>query len=110
VPIYEYQCISCEHKFEKIQKVSDNPLVTCPSCDEDSLRKLVSAASFRLKGTGWYETDFKKKPEKDQDKTKKETTAKDDKSSNKEKPESKSSDTDTKPKKETSNSSGQKAD
>jgi len=65
VPIYEYQCSACDHKFEVIQKVSDGLLTCCPKCNEQKLRKLVTAAAFRLKGSGWYETDFKdKKPEK----------------------------------------------
>jgi len=63
VPIYEYQCDGCEHKLEALQKMSDDPLKKCPECGEDSLRKLVSAAAFRLSGSGWYETDFKDKKE-----------------------------------------------
>lgn len=59
MPIYEYQCSECEHRFDRLQKMADAPLVTCPKCNEDSLRKLVSAPSFRLSGSGWYETDFK---------------------------------------------------
>lgn len=59
MPIYEYQCNACEHQFEKLQKLSDDPLKTCPSCHQDELKKLVSAGGFRLKGEGWYETDFK---------------------------------------------------
>ena len=59
MPIYEYQCTSCDHKLEAIQKFSDAPLTECPACSTSSLRKLLSAPSFRLKGTGWYETDFK---------------------------------------------------
>ncbi|MFT7414002.1 MAG: putative FmdB family regulatory protein [Methylophagaceae bacterium] len=59
MPLYEYHCDACEHQFEALQKMSDEPLVHCPACDEASLRKLVSAAGFRLKGEGWYETDFK---------------------------------------------------
>lgn len=59
MPIYEYQCQSCGHKFEKIQKISDDPLKDCPSCEKSELKKLISAAAFRLKGGGWYETDFK---------------------------------------------------
>jgi len=63
VPIYEYQCGACNHKFEILQKLSDALLETCPQCEQKKLRKLVTAAAFRLKGTGWYETDFKdKKP------------------------------------------------
>lgn len=60
MPIYEYRCQSCEHELEKLQKLSDPPLTDCPECGRPELRKLVSAAGFRLKGGGWYETDFKK--------------------------------------------------
>jgi len=59
MPIYEYQCKACGHEFEAIQKISDAPLSDCPSCSKPELKKLVSAAGFRLKGGGWYETDFK---------------------------------------------------
>ncbi len=59
MPIYEYQCEVCEHKLEKLQKFSDERLKVCPACNGSSLTKLVSAAAFRLKGGGWYETDFK---------------------------------------------------
>ncbi len=59
MPIYEYQCNNCNHKIEVLQKISDDPLAQCPSCYQQKLKKLVSAASFRLKGSGWYETDFK---------------------------------------------------
>lgn len=59
MPIYEYQCDSCSHQLEALQKLSDAPLTDCPACAEPGLRKLVSAAGFRLKGGGWYETDFK---------------------------------------------------
>lgn len=62
MPIYEYKCNICDHQLELIQKFGDAPLKTCPSCGQDSVRKLVSAAAFHLKGTGWYETDFKDKP------------------------------------------------
>jgi putative FmdB family regulatory protein len=60
MPIYEYRCDACGHELEKIQRMSDQPLADCPACGEDGLRRLVSAAGFRLKGGGWYETDFKK--------------------------------------------------
>lgn len=60
MPIYEYQCSACQARLEKLQKISDPPLLTCPECGADALVKLVSAAAFRLKGSGWYETDFKK--------------------------------------------------
>ena len=59
MPIYEYQCTKCAHELEALQKMSDKPLLVCPACGKRSLSKLVSAASFRLKGGGWYETDFK---------------------------------------------------
>lgn len=59
MPIYEYACRSCEHQFETIQKASEPTLTDCPACGEAALRKLLSAPVFRLKGSGWYETDFK---------------------------------------------------
>ena len=59
MPIYEYQCRACEHAFETIQRMNEPVLTECPDCGEDQLKKLVSAAAFRLKGDGWYETDFK---------------------------------------------------
>jgi putative FmdB family regulatory protein len=59
MPIYEYQCEACGHKMEKMQKMSDAPLTDCPKCSKPELRKLISAAGFRLSGGGWYETDFK---------------------------------------------------
>lgn len=59
MPIYEYQCEQCAQRMEALQKISDDPLRECPQCNQPALRKLVSAASFRLKGGGWYETDFK---------------------------------------------------
>jgi len=59
MPIYEYQCKSCGHALEVIQKLSEEPLKFCPECGKPELSKLVSAAGFRLKGAGWYETDFK---------------------------------------------------
>lgn len=60
MPIYEYRCQSCGHELEKLQKLSDPPLVDCPDCQKPELKKQISAAGFRLKGSGWYETDFKK--------------------------------------------------
>ena len=59
MPIYEYRCEKCGHELEAIQKLSEDALVTCPVCEKDSLKKKISAAGFRLKGGGWYETDFK---------------------------------------------------
>ncbi|MDD2768557.1 MAG: zinc ribbon domain-containing protein [Methylococcus sp.] len=59
MPIYEYQCKSCGHSLEAMQKIADAPLTDCPACGKPDLAKQVSAAGFRLKGGGWYETDFK---------------------------------------------------
>ncbi len=64
MPIYEYQCTSCGHSLEKLQKMTDAPLTDCPSCGEPALEKQISAAGFRLKGGGWYETDFKSSGQK----------------------------------------------
>ena len=61
MPIYEYRCDSCGHQFDALQKLSDDPLRDCPKCGESALKKMLSAPSFQLKGTGWYETDFKDK-------------------------------------------------
>ena len=60
MPIYEYRCEFCSHKLEKLQRMSEGDLVDCPECKKPELKRLVSAAAFRLKGSGWYETDFKK--------------------------------------------------
>ena len=59
MPFYEYRCEACGHELEALQKMSDAPLKECPECGKPELVKLVSAAGFRLKGGGWYETDFK---------------------------------------------------
>ncbi|MFA9419772.1 MAG: FmdB family zinc ribbon protein [Gammaproteobacteria bacterium] len=64
MPIYEYVCTECEHAYEALQKMSDDPLQECPSCGKPALKKLVSAAGFRLSGSGWYETDFKSDKQK----------------------------------------------
>lgn len=61
MPIYEYECTRCGHQLEAFQKISDEPLKSCPECHADALQKLVSAAGFQLKGTGWYATDFRNK-------------------------------------------------
>ena len=60
MPIYEYVCSACGEHHEALQKMSDAPLTDCPQCGKSELTKKVSAAAFRLKGGGWYETDFKK--------------------------------------------------
>ena len=101
MPIYEYQCSHCENRIEVLQKINDLPLKDCSACNKSSLKKLVSAASFRLKGKGWYETDFKtgdKKKLAESDSKNKETAdsaAKDPKiSENKKEPQKGNKDTD----------------
>ena len=59
MPIYEYRCDKCGHEKEYLQKVSDPLITVCPSCGESAMKKLISAAGFQLKGSGWYATDFK---------------------------------------------------
>src|SRR3984893_11317564 len=59
MPFYEYECSNCKFYTEVMQKITDVPLTKCPSCGKKALKKLVSAPNFRLKGAGWYETDFK---------------------------------------------------
>ena len=59
MPIYEYECNNCGHTLDALQKISDSPMRKCPECGRMKLRRLVSAPKFRLKGEGWYETDFK---------------------------------------------------
>ena len=65
MPIYEYRCENCGHQADHLQKVSEKPLAKCPACGKKAYKKLLSAAGFQLKGSGWYATDFKtagKKP------------------------------------------------
>jgi len=72
MPIYEYRCDACGHEKEVLQRMSDAPLTDCPKCGKRSFKKLVTAAGFQLKGTGWYATDFKgsgAKPVAKQDKS-----------------------------------------
>ena len=59
MPIYEYRCDACGHELDALQKLSDAVLTDCPECAASALRRLISKPSFRLKGKGWYETDFK---------------------------------------------------
>lgn len=80
MPIYQYACENCGHQMEALQRMSDAVLVDCPECNEPSLTKQVTAAAFRLKGTGWYETDFKGGKKDTKQGSKKEATAKNDKS------------------------------
>ena len=63
MPFYEYECPHCSYRDEVLQKISDKPLKKCPKCGKNGLKKLVSAPVFRLKGSGWYETDFKSEKE-----------------------------------------------
>ena len=65
MPIYQYQCAECGHQMEALQRMNDPKLTDCPECKAPALKKQLTAAAFKLKGTGWYETDFKnsgKKP------------------------------------------------
>lgn len=92
MPIYEYECSKCHHSFELIQKITDDPVTQCPKCLTDNAKKLVSAAGFQLKGTGWYETDFKTKAAKDKsspESTKSTDTTSDPKTESKQSKESK---------------------
>ena len=59
MPIYEYECTSCNHHFDLMQKIADAPIKQCPQCFENTVLRLISAAGFQLKGSGWYATDFK---------------------------------------------------
>jgi putative FmdB family regulatory protein len=67
MPIYEYRCLECNHQEEHLQKVSEPMLTVCPSCGKPSYKKLLSAAGFQLKGSGWYATDFRNKGSKPAD-------------------------------------------
>lgn len=59
MPIYEFQCHSCGNQVEVLQRISDDPITNCEACGKDDMKKMISAAAFRLSGSGWYETDFK---------------------------------------------------
>lgn len=61
MPIYEYECTMCHHQFDLMQKINETPMKQCPECHQETAVRLVSAAGFQLKGTGWYATDFKNK-------------------------------------------------
>jgi len=89
MPFYEYECQNCKFYSEVMQKISDEPLKKCPSCGKDTMKKLISAPNFRLKGGGWYETDFKSDnenkrnlagPDKEESKSSTETASSDSKS------------------------------
>jgi putative FmdB family regulatory protein len=91
MPIYGYICENCEHTLDALQKISDDPLVDCPDCGEPRLKRQLSAPRFRLKGKGWYETDFKTDNQRNLHGDK-EPAKKDDKKSDSKKSESKKSD------------------
>ena len=79
MPIYEYRCEACGHREDHLQKVSEKPLAVCPACGKRAYKKMLSAAGFQLKGSGWYATDFKttgKKPAETKAEDKAETTKK----------------------------------
>lgn len=75
MPIYEYQCTACQHQLEAFQSLSEAPLTDCPACQQATLIKLISAAGFQLKGSGWYLTDYSAKGKRESsEKTSKEGT------------------------------------
>jgi len=107
MPIYEYACKSCRHTLDVLQKMSDDPLVYCPECGKPELKRLISAPRFRLKGEGWYETDFKKDNQRNLAKGDSETAKADSKADKTDSKESKDSKdtvkTESKPKTATKN-------
>jgi len=113
MPIYEYQCQACEAVHEALQKISDPLLKKCPECGKSKLKKLVSAPSFRLSGTGWYETDFKSDKDKKRnlvsDDSQKESSSKDSKSKTEKKDEAKKAAPDKSSAKSTKKTKKQKA-
>jgi putative FmdB family regulatory protein len=70
MPFYEYMCEACGHEFEEFQKITDKPVRTCPECGKRRVKRLISQTSFVLKGSGWYVTDYAKKPGSDKDERK----------------------------------------
>ena len=87
MPIYGYACKICDHTLDVLQKIADDPLVDCPACGEPGLKRQLSAPRFRLKGQGWYETDFKSDKQRnlagDKDSSKPDSKPKDQKSDSK---------------------------
>ena len=75
MPIYEYECRACEHKFEEWQKISEKPVRKCPECGKRKVKRLISSTSFKLKGSGWYVTDYARKNEGNAESDKKEASA-----------------------------------
>jgi len=92
LPVYEYECTSCGNQFEIMQKITDKLLDSCPSCS-GKVRKLVSNCSFKLKGSGWYVTDYAKKSEKKEEKKEEKSEKKKDKTSDSGEAKGKSSET-----------------
>ncbi len=80
MPIYEYSCKKCHHQFELMRRLSDTSLPSCPACQDHDVDRLVSAAGFQLKGTGWYATDFKSKSPKTETSSEKKVETKQEKS------------------------------
>ena len=76
MPLYDYLCSHCEHQEDVLVKLSDNPLLNCPVCKNTTFKKQVTAPHFKLKGSGWYETDFKNKPKPEGSKKDSEKTSK----------------------------------
>ena len=107
MPIYQYKCSDCGHQFDALQKMSDAKLIDCPACNLPSLRKQVTAAAFKLNGTGWYETDFKNSGSKPQSDAKNSSNNKNAVSDNERNDSSSSS---TTVKKESSSNSAKAAD
>ena len=107
MPIYEYACKNCDHTLDALQKMDEEPLVFCPSCGEAGLKKLISAPRFRLKGAGWYETDFKKDNQRNLAKSDTEPSKKDKSEAKTGKDSGKS---ETKPKKSSDKKPGGKVD
>ncbi len=109
MPIYEYQCQACGAVHEELQKIGDPPIKKCPYCGELKLKKLISAPSFRLSGTGWYETDFKSDKDKQRNLSTKDSQREDQsKDQGKDKKKSDSKDSKNKKDKSGSNKQGEK--
>ena len=89
MPIYEYLCVACGHTLDALQKLSDDPLVHCTTCGAPELKRQLSAPRFRLKGKGWYETDFKGKGDKQRNLADSDSKSGDSKPDKPDKPESK---------------------
>ncbi len=102
MPIYEYRCTACQFANEYLQKISEPPLSTCPECGQETFTKLVSAAGFQLKGSGWYVTDFKNSAAKKVESTSSKAAATDASEGKASGADSKTSSTENKPSSDTS--------